>query len=226
MKQLLIIGSLLISINSLGQFYFGPAFYFGKSELSNNIISIRSSSNYTEFRNSYTGGFFNEYTFNSWFSMQLDILYDQLNSEQFYFVDKNNPNSYKSNQSDKTEYLSLPLTMQFQYKKLNFNIGYQTSFLLSSYYKSSTTDQFGGTSNSEGKGNNMFLNRNISLISALSYGAYKNIHIEVRYTKGLTNIMNTQAGYQYNSTTSQILIGLYYKIQFKKKEPQTEEQEK
>jgi len=124
----------------------------------------------------------------------------------------------RSSQLDKIEYISIPLTMQFQYKKLNLNIGYQTSFLVSNYYKATTIDQVGTVSNSEGNGKEMFINRNISLISALSYNVYKNAHIEVRYTKGLTNENNGQTGLFYNATTTQFLIGLYYKIQFKKKE--------
>jgi hypothetical protein len=216
MKQLLIIGSLLISLNSLGQFSFGPALYLGKSELSNDIVSVRSSTNYTVSRNSYALGLFGEYKLKKWFSMQLDILYDQLNSEQFYFADKEDPNSYRLNQFDKVEYLTLPLTMQFNYKKLKLNIGYQTSFLLANYSDINLIDPTGLIDIWTGKADEMFTKRNISFIAGISFDLYKNIHIEGRYTKGLSNIMNGTAGYQYNATTSQFLIGLYYKIQFKK----------
>ena len=69
MKQLLIIASLLISLNSLGQFSLGPALYLGKSEISNNLTVVRTETKYTEPRNSYVIGIFNEYKFNNWFSV-------------------------------------------------------------------------------------------------------------------------------------------------------------
>ncbi len=225
MKKLLIVISLLISLNSFSQFSFGPAIYFGKSEILNNISTIRSETSYTEYRDSYVAGLSNEYKLNNWFSMQLDILYDQLNSEQFFFTDINDPTRYRYWQFDKLEYLSLPLTMQFQYKKLNLNIGYQTSFLLSNHYEYTKVDQF-GTDNLKGQDNDMFINRNISFLSALSYNVYKNINIECRYTRGLSNIMNGQTGFHYDATTSQFLIGLYYMVHIKKKEPETEVEEK
>lgn len=71
----------------------------------------------------------------------------------------------------------------------------------------------------------MLLRRNISVVLGLSYDIYKNISIEGRYVKGLTNIMNANAWYVYDATTTQFLIGLGYKITFKKKEKQEEKQE-
>ncbi len=218
MKKLLFIASLLISLNSFSQFSVGPAAYIGKSELSNDIESVRTESNYTEFGNSYAAGLFGEYQIKKWFSIQLDVLYDQLNSEQFYFVDKSEPNRYRSNQLDRLEYLTLPLTLQFNYKRLKLNMGCQASFLMSAYSDRTVIDQFGKVSNWAGDSDGRYLESNYSFITGLSFNVYKNIHIEGRYTRGLPNIMDERTGYKYSATTSQFLIGLYYQILLKKKE--------
>jgi len=218
MKQLFIIGSLLISLNSLAQFSLGPALYFGKSELKDDYATIRNSTYFTEARNSFVAGVFVEYQFNNWYSMQLDVLYDQINSEKFYLQNKYNPNSYRTNQSNKLTYLSLPLSMQFKYKKFQLNIGYQTSFLLTNSYESTVIDQAQNKTETKGNGKNIFTNLNVSLLVGISYEIFKNIHIEGRYTEGLTSLANNAAGYYSDERTNQFLVGLYYKISFKKKE--------
>ncbi len=210
----------------LGQFSIGPSIKFGRSNLPNDIESIRESENYTEYGNNYAIGILNEYKLKNWFSVEIDLLFDHLSSQKFYFVDKNNSNLYKSNQLNKIGYLSIPLFLQFNYKKLNFNIGCQTSFRISEYTKLTITDQDNSQTIYEGNNYNMFLKKNIALTSAITYRLYENFELELRYIKGFVNIMNEKTGYVYNASTTQFLFGLNYKFDFKKKKSTEEIPEK
>lgn len=212
MKQLTAFLFLIFSINSFAQFSFGPAIYFGKSSFPNDQQTVRSETRNFESRNNYALGVFGEYKFTNWFAAQIDVMYDQLNSEEFYFVDETDPTAYYSATLDRIEYLTLPLTAQFSYKRLKLNAGYQPAFLLSNY----TNTNRNGINESWRGGK--FKEMNSSFILGFSFDVVKDIHIEARYLRGISNIINPDNALYYEARTSQILIGLYYDIRLKKNE--------
>jgi len=149
--------------------------------------------------------------------MQLDVLYNQIRSEKYFLKDKNKPNSYRINQSNKLTYLSLPLSMQFKYKKLQLNIGSQTYLLMANSYESAVLDQTQNIAEKKANVKTVYTNLNTSLLAGISYNIFYKIHIEDRYTYGLTSLVNNTFGYFSDERTNQFLVGFYYKIEFNNK---------
>ena len=227
-RTFILFGSILISVCTYAQLSIGPSVYYGRSNFPNelNDIDHREGETYeTEFGNSYVAGVFAEYQMKEWFSVQLDVLYDQLNFRQEDVITNSNPvdgSQWISTNERKAEYLSIPLTLQFNYKKMHANVGYQTSFLLSNYERRCTSDPYHGESCQEGKSITL-TDKNISLLLSLSYQVYKGLEIEARYLKGMTNVSDGQSGWNmFYSSTVQYIFGLNYHFDLSKKKTEDE----
>lgn len=217
MKNILVLILCFISLNMLGQYSMGPTAKFGVSDMPNDIESIRRSTHYTEYGSSYSIGIINEYELKNWFSVELDVLFEHLRSEQFYFTDKDKPNGYRSTQLNEIGYLSMPLLLKFNYKKFSVHAGAQASYKVTEHLKLVNTNPDNVQTVNEGRNGEAILKWNYALISAISYNIYQNFELELRYAHGLNNIMNEETGLVYYASTQQFLCGLNYKFDFQKK---------
>lgn len=217
MKNILVLILFFTSLHMMGQYSMGPSVKYGWSDMPNDIESIRNSTNYTEFGPSYSIGIFNEYQFINWFSLELDILYDHLSSEQFYFHNKENLNGYRSTLLTEIGYLTMPLLLQFNYKKLSLHVGGQVSYKVNEYLKWVRTDLNNVQDVGEGRNGVAILRWNYGFTSAITYNVYQNFELEFRYVHGFSNIMNEETGFVYSASTIQYLFGLNYKFDFQKK---------
>ena len=190
----------------------------------NDIESLRNSTDYTEYRPSYSIGILNEYKFNNWFSLELDLLYDHISSEQFYFVDKDNRDGYRSTTKMDISYLTMPLLLQFDYKRLSLHTGAQASYPLVWEMEKTIVDQAGNRDSYGGRATGESLGLNFAFTAALAYNIYKDLELEARYTYGLVNIMDPDWGFTYYANTTQFLVGLNYKFDFQKKEAVAKEE--
>jgi len=221
MKRFLFLIFFFFSINMLGQYSVGPTVKYGWSDMPNNIESIRNSTNYTEFRPSYSIGILNEYRFNTWFAVELDILYDFLSSEQFYLVNGDNPEGYRSTTLNEVSYLSMPILLQFDYKKFSLHAGGQASYTLVWETQTVINDGFVNQNSYGSRSTGDGLGWNFAFTAALAYNVYDNLELEARFVKGLVNIMDPDWGFEHYASTTQFLVGLNYKFNFQKKKAAT-----
>lgn len=218
MKKWIAILIVLAPITVFSQWSVGPQVSIGKSELYNDIETIRTEENFTEYRNSYAVGVVGAYKFNNWLLLQADLLYDQLNSKYFYFVDGDNrASSYRTTEVEKVSYLSVPLSVGISFKRLRVNIGYQPSLLLSGSSTITTIDQVDNVTTVPFKGGGVYSKMNHNLMMSLSYQIHKDLYFEGRLVKGLRNMIDTRTGFVYNQKSNQLLIGLNYRFDLKKK---------
>lgn len=205
-----------------GQLSLGPAAYFGQSNFPSEKedFARRVTETYeSKFGNSFAVGMFAEYQMKDWFSLQIDALYDQLNfsEEQIAITSFPLPESeWRNTNNRKAQYLSLPLTLQFNYKFLHANIGYQTSFLLNNYEKRCNTTS--GSEECQSGESTTLTKLNTSLVAGLSFDLYKGLGLEYRFVKGLNNVSNNSSGVNtYQSGTIQYLVGLTYRFRLSQK---------
>ena len=221
MKKNLFLILSFISLSVFAHYSIGPTAKYVWSDIPNNIESIRNSADYTEFRPSYSIGILNEYRFNTWFAVELDILYDFVSSEQFYLVNGDNPEGYRSTTLNEVSYLSTPILLQLDYKKFSLHAGGQASYTLVWETQTVINDGFGNQNSYGSRSSGDGLGWNFAFTAALAYNVYDNLELEARYVKGLVNIMDPDWGFEHYASTTQFLVGLNYKFNFQKKQAAT-----
>lgn len=214
MKKILILCILLTTASIVkGQFSFGTSFYGGISALMSERESRRPESEYWwKYQGSFVLGGFSKFKINKSFSLQMELLYNQHNYSEGIKIEEGNANYRGDNINRTAHFISVPILFQMKLKKLQLGVGIQNSFIV---YQSAKYSYFGTPSNStniELKNSNDLLKYNPELIAAIGFPFTEKLNMELRYSYGLKNIMNSKEGHVYLAHTSQFLIGLSYQI--------------
>ncbi len=198
---------------------FGVSGFVGVGNVYNNIVRRTDEMFLTEYRANWLIGLYGKYNFSRKSSIELDLLYNRINSYWDYFVEF--PQNVKvggESSNRKIDYLSIPLTYQLKIHRFRVNLGAQYSILLKnradckiySYSRDSilqdNTLEFTDLKKSD-----------LSLVVFLSYKINKKFEVEARFNQGLINTRYpeyyeplTDIYYAYHSR--QFLFGLKYCI--------------
>ena len=198
------------SDSSVTKFDFGIEVFSGIGTIYNNRTPIRDIQHISnEYRINWMGGIFGRYNISKKSAIELDILYNRINSFWGYNIDNiDNGKSY-DNLERKIDYLSIPLTYQFTLKRFRINLGAQYSFLLNNFAEDHNYG-FRGWDTLYTLTLHDLIKNDFSLTFYLSYTFLKKISIEGRFNQGLINTDDSKSGYKYHSR--QFLIGLKYSV--------------
>ncbi len=214
---LIIIGLIICSYSSaqrdtsITRFDVGIEVFSGIGTIYNDITPIRSIQHYTnEYRTNWLAGVFGKYNISRKSSVELDILYNRINSFWGYYTDNiDNGKSY-DNLERKFDYLAIPFTFQYKINKFRINLGAQYSFLLNNFGKVHNYG-FRGWDTLFSITLHDLIKSDLSLTIFLSYNIFKKISIEGRFNQGLINTANKESA-SFKSRSRQYLIGLKYTL--------------
>jgi hypothetical protein len=110
---------------------FGVCGFVGVGNVYNNIVRRTNEIFLTEYRANWLTGLYGKYNFSRKSAIELDLLFNRINSYWDYFVEFPQNVKVGGESSDrKLDYLSIPLTYQFKIHRFRINLGAQYSILL------------------------------------------------------------------------------------------------
>jgi len=198
---------------------FGISGHAGVGTVYNNILRRLDEIFLTEYRTNWMIGLFGKYNFSKKSSIELDLLYNRINSFWDYYVEYPQNVKVGGESSDrKIDYLSIPLTYQFKIHRFRINLGAQYSILLKNradykiytYSRDSVlhanTLEFTDLKKSD-----------LSLVVFLSYKINKKFEVEARFNQGLINTRypeyyETLTNIYYAYHSRQFFLGVKYSI--------------
>ncbi len=200
------------SDSSVTKFDFGIEVFSGIGTLYNDITLIREVQHFSnEYRINWMGGIFIKYNLSKKSAIELDLLYNRINSFWGNYLDNiDNGKSY-DNLERKFDYLSIPLTYQYTLNRFRFNLGAQYSFLLNNFAENHNYG-FRGWDTLYTLTLHDLIKNDLSLTIFLSYTIFKKISIEGRFNQGIINTADKEKGWFSFSQSRQYLIGLKFSI--------------
>lgn len=204
------------SDSSITKIHFGIESFAGTGTIYNDLTPTRDIDTYiNEYRINYMGGMYGIYNISSKSSIELDLLYNRINSFWGFHVDDvingENVRTWTDDNERKFYYLSLPITYRFALKKFNINLGCQYSFLIKNLSHYCHND-ISGTEYHQIKNYSDLIKSDLSLTFFLSYQISKKYFIVGRYNQGFINTANTNEGYVFHSYSRQFFIGVMCSI--------------
>ena len=233
MKILFFVLGMFIGFAADSQFSTGVSAYYGRSIVVTNQVAYREGESYvTEFGNNFLGGIYLNYDVTDWFALQMDLLYDQLNTFEGYYKvayeeDVITPLPYpvtwpirwfEEEQWIRMDYLSIPFSLKVKLKKWNFKLGVQYAYLAkigrSVHHYSYYFNYDYGTDFEYADGFYVNTRHNLGGVISCGYNLFKNLSLEVRYVHGFANL--SQDYIDHDSWSRQLNFGLSYQILPKK----------
>src|SRR5690606_13632616 len=196
------------------QFSFGPEFFYGLSKYEIPREAPREGQSYiNEYRPSFATGAFAEFRFTKWFSVQIDFMFNRLQSFEGFYIredtsmaqfqfepDEGNPViRYKHELTKKANNFTVPLTLQFNSKCIDLNIGTQFSILTGGIECHYTINKgFPGTETNSERDVSDIARFDIAFTASLSYKIFGNLSLEARLNHGLKNLTLYPPEYNFN----------------------------
>jgi Outer membrane protein beta-barrel domain len=233
----------LISIQTINaQIKTGVRGYYGRSTVLNEMESVRPPLDkyVTAYDHNFGGGVYLQYGFNDWFGLETSLIFEQIRTYEGYFVktdttnwnadviefDENGLADYWSSEEwVSTNYLSVPLGVEFRFNRFRLGLGGQFSYLLKAGGASNTWALFGGDDyNDFGWADGFYFHRrhNITAYAMVGFNILENLSLEVKFIEGLTDI--SQELWSHSKFwTRQFQFGLSYEIWPREKKEKLEE---
>ena len=216
-KIILVFVLYVVCLTANGQHSVGVKINGGWSKISTKLNSSQLSQEF-KFVLSYQAGLYYNFHFQNKSIIGFELLFSKIagkeHSEQLV-TDQYGNSTGQLITNDNTlhiSYLSIPIYYGFNYKKLNFNIGLQTSYTIngSAENKTNTPDGNGGFLNFDSDTNKLPIkNYDFGIRAGLFFDLTKRISLEIAYNYGLTN------NYKYSSAKwkiQQFTIGIRYTL--------------
>jgi len=234
MKTILLLLMIIFEIAANAEFKTGVSAYYGRGVFYNDQEEIRPGETvFTRYQNNFVAGVYLNYRFNKWIGLQMDFMYDQLNTFDGYYIiaaaegtwvplpagETETVFWWKDELWTKFEYLSFPFQIEFMTDRFDFKIGAQYSYLVAGQshhhnwsYNNWLYNQDGNTYSEYKKIAKFDFERRHNIAFTTSFGirVIDNLHLEFRFTNGLINLNPDY--YQCRAWTRQYLLGLTYQL--------------
>lgn len=216
-KIILVLILYIVCLTTKGQHDFGVKINGGWSKISTEINSSNLTQDY-KFMSSYQGGLSYNFHFKNKSIIGAELLFSKIRGKEHSkspTTDEfGNPTSQFiiSDIDRNISYLSIPIYYSYNYKKLHFNFGIQTSYAIVSdgLAKTSAPDSNGNMLYFESKSEKLPIkNFDFGVRMGLFFNLTNKISIEATYYYGLTNI------YKYSFAQwkiQQFTVGIKYNI--------------
>ncbi len=171
---------------------------------------------------SFQTGAFYAYKGGDRLSLGAEILFMQINGQQYMVLDISQPGSGTQTMSDnfvsRINYLAFPVYCAYGLNKISFNLGAQANFVLSSTGKENgQTIMNGVATNWQKKPSKLGIdNYSVGVKTGMVYYLNRRIAVDINYYYGFNNILESAALSKYLTwKIQQISIGL--RVSLKKK---------
>lgn len=237
MKNIVFFLFLTCSFIASSQLKTGLNGYYGASIFNNGFVAERPSDSYvTKYDQTFGAGLYLKYSVNDWFSIRTSPFVEQLRTFDGYYVtadetfestagplplDENGElDWFASEYWIRSNYLSIPIGLEFEFSKFQIELGAQYSYMLkigsasramSYVLEYDTTNAFKWSD-----GFIVYDRFNISVYSLIRYNLVENLFLEARFCQGVNNIFLDYFTDNY-TRTRQFQCGITYEIWPRKK---------
>lgn len=206
---------LLISVNLFSQYSVGLLVNSGIGHLK--YTSEWEISQYDVWQDkpqfSYSGGIVGQYRFSDLFSMEVEAMYNRINSVWFS-KDLNSITTHE--RKTETNYFTFPVTMGFRFKKLTLNLGFQYSFLNKFHYTHKSDYEYYGQMRNDVEETNsrlwLITDFDAGFVFKAQYKVFERLNLEVRFNQGLTDLAFFPRYFAKQIYSRQLLIGVKYDL--------------
>jgi hypothetical protein len=226
---------LLLTASANAQLKIGLTAVNGASVINNDLEPMLAGDSYsTKFRYNFAVGVRTGYCITDWFNVELDVLYDQINTFDGFYTIADETGTWNPLPAGETgpldwwqeeywsrwQFFAAPLTFNFKIKRFSLLVGGQYSFLFRAggkgHYLSYEFNYDYLTQYESWSTFSTVHRHNFSLLGGVRFHLYKGLSIEGRYIHGLRNLRLDWWGNK--AWTRQLQFGFSYMFLPKKKE--------
>lgn len=162
---------------------------------------------------SYSGGIFGQYRFSDLLSIEVEALYNKINS---VWYSKNFSSNFQTERRTETNYFMFPVTMGFTFKKLTLNLGFQYSFLNKFHYTYKSIYEYNGQMRNDVEETNsrvwQITDVDAGFVFKVQYKIFDKLNLELRFNQGFTDLAFFPRYFAKQIYSRQLLFGFKYNL--------------